>query len=136
MSSTQASKLIEPYGGKLVNLMVPENELAELKSYASHLPSLQLSERALCDLELLATGAFSPLDRFMSQADFQSVLDEMRLTNGYMFPMPITLPVEPGPDIHIGQQIALRNSKNNLLAIMTIQEIFEWQIDEVSEKGF
>lgn len=130
------TKLIDPYGGKLVDLLVSADELDELKDYASHLPSIQLSDRALCDLELLATGAFSPLDRFMGQADYQRVLDEMRLVNGYVFPMPITLPVDPGPDIRIGQQIALRNAKNNLLAIMTIQEIYEWDHAEVSQKVF
>src|SRR5712692_8695326 len=87
--------LIPPYGGQLVNLLVPEEARAELKAYASTLPSLQLSERAMCDLELLATGGFSPLDRFMGQADHQRVLDEMRLASGHLFPLPISLPVEP-----------------------------------------
>jgi sulfate adenylyltransferase len=136
LSNKNGVKLIEPYGGKLVNLLVATDELDELKSYAGHLPSLQLSERTLCDLELLAVGGFSPLDRFMGQQDYQRVLDEMRLTNDMIFPMPITLPVEPGPDIRIGQQIALRNAKNNLLAIMTIQEIYEWDRAEASEKVF
>src|SRR5438093_58940 len=87
--------LIQPYGGQLVDLLVPESEMAEVKAYASRLPSLQLSERAMCDLELLATGGFSPLDRFMGQTDHQRVLDEMRLANGHLFPLPISLPVEP-----------------------------------------
>ncbi|HHB89682.1 MAG TPA: bifunctional sulfate adenylyltransferase/adenylylsulfate kinase [Anaerolineae bacterium] len=132
----EKSKLIEPYGGKLVNLMAPEEELDHLKRYAGKLPSIQLSERAICDLELLATGAFSPLDRFMGQQDFQSVLDTMRLSNGAVFPIPITLPVEPGPDIRLGQEIALRDQKNNILALMTIEEIYEWDINEVAEKVF
>ena len=136
MSSKNGSKLIEPYGGKLIDLLVSESELDELKTYAGHLPSIQMSDRVLCDLEMLAVGAFSPLDRFMSQADYQRCLDEMRLANGQVFPMPITLPVEPGPDIRIGQQIALRNAKNNLLAIMTIQEIYEWDRAEMAEKVF
>jgi adenylyl-sulfate kinase len=57
------SNLISPYGGKLVDLLVSHEESAELRSYASSLPSIQLSERAVCDLELLANGGFSPLDR-------------------------------------------------------------------------
>jgi len=92
----QNCKLIPPYGGQLVNLLVPAEEVAELKAYASNLPSLQLSARAECDLELLAVGAFSPLARFMGQEDHQRVLDEMRLTSGHIFPIPVTLPVEPG----------------------------------------
>ncbi len=130
------TKLIEPYGGKLVNLMVAEDELPHLMRYAGKLPAIQLSERFLCDLELLATGAFSPLDRFMGEEDFQSVLDTMRLKKGAVFPIPITLPVEPGPDIRLGQEIALRDPKNNILALMTIEEIYEWDINEVASKVF
>ena len=60
--------LIQPYGGQLVNLLVSDAQTAELRAYASTLPSLQLSERAMCDLELLASGGFSLLDRFMDRA--------------------------------------------------------------------
>ena len=136
MKSDKSSTLIPPYGGELVNLLVSPEEAPRLKEYASKLPSLQLSARAECDLDLLAVGAFSPLDRFMRQEDHQRVLDEMRLTNGHIFPIPITLPVEPGPAIRLGQEIALRNAKNNLLAIMTIEEIYEWDRDEVAQKVF
>ncbi|MCH8957428.1 adenylyltransferase, partial [candidate division KSB1 bacterium] len=72
-------ELIPPYGSTLVNLLVPEEKKQEVKTYAGGLPSIQLSDRQVCDFELLATGAFSPLDRFMGKADYQSVLDEMRL---------------------------------------------------------
>ena len=80
--------LISPYGGTLVDLMAPEGEVADLRAYASKLPSIKISARAECDLEMLATGAFSPLDRFMGKADFQRVLDEMRLANGTDLPHP------------------------------------------------
>ncbi|KAB8144681.1 bifunctional sulfate adenylyltransferase/adenylylsulfate kinase [Chloroflexia bacterium SDU3-3] len=116
--------------------MVPADQLEAWKAYASTLPSIQLSERALCDLELLATGAFSPLDRFMGKEDYQHVLDDMRLSNGYIFPIPITLPVEPGPDIEVGKSIALRNAKNNLLAVMTIDEVYSWDREEAAQKVF
>jgi len=130
------TNLISPYGEKLVDLMAPASELDHLKSYAGKLPSVQISERTLCDLELLATGAFSPLDRFMGEQDYQRVLDEMRLSNGAVFPIPITLPVEPGPDIRLGQEIALRDQKNNILALMTIEEIYEWNLEETAQKVF
>lgn len=136
MSTSNGTKLIEPYGGRLIDLHVDPAEVDELKSYAGHLPSIQLSDRALCDLELLTVGAFSPVDRFMNQADYQDVLDNMRLSNGAVFPMPITLPVEPDPDLRIGQQISLRDAKNNLLAIMTIQEMYEWDRAEFAEKVY
>ncbi len=132
------SKLIEPYGGSLVDLRIPEEDVAEALAYASNLPSIRLSERAVCDLELMAVGAFSPLDRFMSEADHQSVLDNMRLENGYVFPLPITLPVDEDEKalIELGQDIALRSPSNELLAIMKVEEIYEWDLEEVAQKAF
>jgi sulfate adenylyltransferase len=128
--------LIPPYGGRLVDLVVARETRDALKAYATHLPSIQISERSACDLELLATGAFSPLERFMSQADHQRVLDEMRLADGTLFPIPVTLPVEPSSEIHLDQNIALRNAKNELLALMTVEEVYEWNRDEVAQKVF
>lgn len=133
---THPTTLISPYGGTLVDLMVPAGAADELKAYANRLPSLQLSERSVCDLELLAVGGFSPLDRFMGREDHQRVLDEMRLTSGHLFPIPVTLPVEPGPAIGLDQDVALRNAKNELLALMTIEEIYAWDRDEVAQKVF
>lgn len=129
------SELIAPYGDRLVDLIVPAEALNELKAYANRLPSVQLTERAVCDLELLAIGAFSPLDRFMGQADYQSVLDHMRLTDGHLFPIPVTLPVEPGPAVQVGQDIALRNAKNELLAVMTVEEVYGWDLREAAQKA-
>ncbi|MFM8594044.1 MAG: bifunctional sulfate adenylyltransferase/adenylylsulfate kinase [Chloroflexota bacterium] len=130
------SKLISPYGGKLVDLMVPASELAAAKAYASTLPSIQISARAVCDLEMLATGAFSPLDRFMGEADFRRVLTEMRLANGALMPIPITLPVRAEDGLTIGQDIALRDSMNDLLAIMTVEEIYAWDVAETAERVY
>jgi sulfate adenylyltransferase len=62
---------------------------------------LQLSERSVCDLELLATGAFSPLDRFAGKENYQSILDQMRLTNGHIFPIPIALPVDDSAEVEL-----------------------------------
>ena len=107
-----------------------------MKAYASQLPSLVLSSRSVCDLEILAVGGFSPLDRFMTKEDHQRVVDEMRLGDGHLFPLPITLPVEPGEAIKLDQEIALRDSNNNLLAVMTIEEIYEWDLEEVAHKVF
>ncbi len=128
------SLLIAPYGGTLVDLLEPSDSAAPLAAHASKLPSITLSERALCDLELLATGAFSPLDRFMSQADFDRVVAEMRLANGTLFPIPVTLSVENAPEI--GGDIALRAPDNMLLAVMTVEEVFEWDVNEVASNVF
>lgn len=134
--TTQLSSLITPYGGELIDLMTPPEAIEEVRAYANQLPSLQLSERSECDLELLATGAFSPVDRFMGQVDYRRVLAEMRLANGHIFPIPITLPVEAEASIKLDQEVALRNSKNELLAVLTIEEIYEWDRAELAQQVF
>lgn len=138
LATTEKTTLITPYGGRLIDLMVPETEIAELRDYANTLPAIRISERAVCDLELIATGGFSPLDRFMGQADHQSVLDRMRLTSGYIFPIPVPLPVEEHDIsmIKIGRDIALRSPSNELLAVLNVDEIYEWDLNEVAEKVF
>jgi sulfate adenylyltransferase len=131
-----AIQLLQPYGGKLVNLLVSQDRFNERKAYASTLPSIQISLRAQFDLELMAVGAFSPLDRFMNQADHQRVVDEMRLADGTLFPMPIPLPVEELHGIRLGKDIALRDIKNRILAIMTVEDIYEWNLNAVAQQVF
>jgi sulfate adenylyltransferase len=133
---TTTNELIPPCGGTLVNLVSDPEDVQQLKDHAQRLPSLQLSERAVCDLELLATGAFSPLDRFMGKADYDRVLEEMRLSQGHLFPLPITLPADPSPDFHLDGDLALRDAKNDLLAIMTLEEIYTWDRTELAVKAF
>jgi len=125
------AQLITPYGGELVDLVVKGEEREELLEKSSRLPSLQISQRALCDLELLATGAFSPLDRFMGKADYEKVLTEMRLANGILFPIPVTLPVDEAALPSWGEQITLSDSRNNTIAVMQIEEVYHW--DELRE---
>src|SRR5205085_7647939 len=126
--SLTPNKLIPPYGGALIDLTITAGALEELREQAGRLPSLQLTSRSICDLELLATGAFSPLDRFMGQADYERVVAEMRLASGHIFPIPVTLPVDPAPGIELGADIALRDSENNILAAMTIEEMYDWDL--------
>ncbi|UCC50744.1 MAG: adenylyl-sulfate kinase [Anaerolineaceae bacterium] len=136
MLATKNSTLITPYGEKLVDLMVPAESLEEIKAYAGRLPSIQISPRSLCDLELLATGAFSPLDRFMGQEDHQQVLGEMRLANGNLFPIPVALPVAANSELRLDSDIVLRNHEYEMMAIMTLEEIYEWDRTEVADKVF
>ncbi len=118
--------LISPYGGKLVNLMVTGEEREELLARSNKLPSVQISARSLCDLELLATGAFSPLDRFMGKADYERVLTEMRLKDGMLFPIPVTLPLDESALPTWGEAITLCDARNNTLAIMQIEEVYHY----------
>ncbi len=119
-------KLVTPYGGKLVNLMVTGEERQALIEKSKRLPSVRISARAMCDLELLANGAFSPLDRFMCKADYERVLTEMRLENGTLFPISITLPVDEDALPTWGEQIVLSDARNNTIAVMQIEEVYHY----------
>ncbi len=120
------AKLITPYGGKLVSLALTGAERDEQLARASKLPSIKITMRNLCDLELIATGGFSPLDRFMGKADYERVLHEMRLSDGTLFPLPITLTADPKDLPTVGEDIVLRNSNNDVIAVMTLDEVYHW----------
>jgi sulfate adenylyltransferase len=115
-----------PYGGKLVDLFSTGDEYFELLERSKRLPSIQISSRSKCDLELLTTGAFSPLDRFMGKADYERVLTEMRLKDGLLFPIPVTLPIDEQSLPSWSDEIVLSDSSNNTLAIMEIEEVYHW----------
>jgi sulfate adenylyltransferase len=118
--------LIAPYGGNLVDLFADSDQKQELIEKSRSLPSIQISSRSLCDLEMLATGAFSPLDRFMGKDDYERVLTEMRLKDGTLFPIPVTLPVDESSVPHQIDELVLNDSRNNTLAIMQIEEVYSW----------
>ena len=118
--------IISPYGGKLINLIISGTEREAIVEQANHYPDIQLSDRALHDLELLSLGGYSPLDRFMGKADYQRVLTEMRLADGTLFPIPITLTIKKEDLPTRSEWIALRDSRNYLIAVMRIAEVFTW----------
>jgi sulfate adenylyltransferase len=128
----RASK-VESHGGSLVNLMVDEERAAVLKEIALNLPDISLSDRQLCDLELLATGAFSPLDGFMTRSDYESVLDRMRLQSGLLWPIPVCLSVSDtqARTLEAGQSVTLRDSEGFLLAIIHMEDM--WPVDREKE---
>ena len=136
MSKTTIKKLISPSGGRLVDLVAPVDTRRDLLARAKELPSLQLSERSLCDLELLATGAFSPLDRFMTSADHARVIGEMRLERGQLFPIPITLPLGKDDQAKLGSEISLCDSRNEIVATMTVEDVYEWDLQETAQAVF
>lgn len=130
------SQLISPYGNTLVNLLVSSDQRAEKIAHAKTLPVVNLSARALCDFELLATGAFSPLTRFMNKADFEAVVHTMRLADGTLFPMPITLPVPDNAGLALDSEVALADERNNLLAIMRLEELYTWDYETTAREVF
>ncbi len=130
------TKLIPPYGGRLINLVASEDERDELLAHVPELPSIKISQRAVHDLELLATGAFSPLERFMGKADYERVLREMRLIDGTLWPLPITLTADPEELPSVGKQVVLRNALNEPLAIMTLEEVFSWDREKEARLAY
>ncbi|HEX8146486.1 MAG TPA: bifunctional sulfate adenylyltransferase/adenylylsulfate kinase [Pyrinomonadaceae bacterium] len=123
--------LVPPYGGGLVNLVAADEEREELRARASGLPRIQLTPRNLCDFEMLAAGAFSPLERFMGRADYERVLEEMRLADGALFPLPVTLSAGRDAGLSLDGEAVLTDTFNNPLAVMRVEEIYEW--DRVRE---
>ena len=128
-----STNLIAPHGGTLCNVMLSGDALEQAKAEALNLPSIALTTRQLCDIELLLNGAFSPLSGFLSQADYDSVVSDMRLSDGTLWPMPITLDVpKTTASAHTtGDRVALRDQTGRLLAILTISDI--WQPDKARD---
>ena len=116
--------LIAPHGGKLINRVLEPAAAQAATAQAASLPSITLSNREQCDLEMIAIGAFSPLTGFMGQGDFVSVCRQMRLENGTVWPIPVTLcpPDDVAAAVRVGQKVALKDDRGRLLAIMTVQE--------------
>ncbi len=127
------SDLIAPHGGELVDLVVDDDRAAELKGLSLELPSWDLTDRQVCDLELLMNGSFSPLRGFMSRADYESVVADMRLADGTLWPMPITLDIseEAAEGLAPGMSLALRDPEGVMLAVLHIEDV--WRPDKESE---
>jgi sulfate adenylyltransferase len=132
--TVSTSHLIPPHGGELINLIAEPAQVADLKAHSKQWPSWDLTARQLCDLELLITGGFSPLEGFMRRADYDSVCQDMRLASGVLWPMPITLDVteEFAKKLTAGSsKIALRDPEGVMLAALHVEEI--WQPDRKAE---
>jgi len=125
--------LIKPHGGELKNLYLAAKQAAEEKQAAVNYRSWDLTPRQICDIELLLNGGFSPLEGFLGEADYASVLEEMRLTSGVLWPMPITLDVDEefAASLESGETIALRDQEGVLLATMDVTDV--WRPDKESE---
>jgi sulfate adenylyltransferase len=123
----------QPHGGELKELYLPEHKADEEKIKASDYSSWDLTPRQLCDLDPLLNGAFSPLEGFLSQADYETVCDKMRLENGVLWPIPVTLDVseEFAENISPGETIALRDVEGVLIATMDVTD--KWVPDKKRE---
>jgi len=119
--------LIEPHGGSLRVLYLPADEALAYRREVAELPAWNLTQRQLCDLKLLLNGGFSPLSGFLREGDYEAVLEQMRLADGTLWPIPVTLDVERRfvDGLRPGQRIGLRDPEGFLIAAMTVEAIWE-----------
>jgi sulfate adenylyltransferase len=119
---------IAPHGGKLVNRLASQIQIEEFLTKADILPRVQLSERSLSDLELIAIGGFSPLTGFMGRSDYESVVENMRLENGLPWSIPITLPVTEAiaDRVQIGTSIRLDDPNGIFIGVLELSEKFTY----------
>ncbi len=127
------SKLMQNNLAPIPELYVSYDSAQKLKVEAADLTSWDLTPRQICDLELLMNGGFNPLKGFLSEADYNSVVENMRLADGALWPMPITLDVSEdfADSIELGQDIALRDQEGVILGTMTVTD--RWTPDKARE---
>ncbi len=126
LAPTHNDLLISPHGGELKDLYLPATQAQALRQHSASLPGVDLTTRQLCDLELLLNGAFSPLEGFLKQHDYESVLENLRLADGTLWPIPITLDVSESfaATIKPGSEVALRDSQGVPLAVLDVEDIY------------
>jgi len=127
------ASLITPHGGELCNLFTSEERSKELNSLLINYESLSISDRQMCDLELILNGGFSPLKGFINKNDYDSVVKDMRLADGTLWPMPITLDIttEVSEKLSQGDKLVLRDHEGFPLAILHVEDI--WMPDLKAE---
>jgi sulfate adenylyltransferase len=126
--SVEEREIIAPHGGALVDRRAPEGEARELREQVSKLQKVTLGPRTLSDLEMLATGIFSPLTGFMVREDYESVVEEMRLADGTVWSMPVTLPVseEEAGNLREGSRVVLLDGRGEPAAVLDLEERFHY----------
>lgn len=126
------------HGGVFDELYVPEALAMELRRGSGALTSVVLDHRQLCDLELLLNGAFSPLHGFMTEADYNSVVDTLRLADGTLWPMPVNLDLtgSQAASLSPGQDVVLRDGQGTVLAMLSISDVFRPDINREAQRVF
>jgi sulfate adenylyltransferase len=132
------TETIAPHGGKLINREVTGDEAVSLAEKARSLPTLRLNSRALSDLELLAIGGFSPLKGFMSKKQYKSVVDDMHLSDGLPWSIPITLAAteDEASGFKEDKDIALADESGEPLAILELEEKYGYDKEREAEKVY
>ncbi len=127
MTVVEQHALIEPHGGRLVDRTAPR------PNGVDRLEQVPLTPRELSDLDMLASGALSPLEGFMGRDDYERVVEEMRLERGLPWALPVCLAVERPPQ---GDEVALTDGSGNLLAVLEVDEVYEHDREREAERCF
>ena len=130
--------MIIPHGGELINRYAKSSEREDLIEKAISLPSVILDDKNISDLEMIASGAMSPLTGFMTGKDYQTVVENMRLQNGTVWSIPITLAVNKDvvDKINSASEIALYDHDQHLLAILNVEDVYQYEKENEAEKVF
>ena len=135
-----SKKQISPYGGNLCNLVLGQKNAERLKIEAANYPAVTLTQRQICDLELLMNGAFSPLTGFMTRQDYESVINKMKLANGLLWPIPVIFDVSvkfvEEKQIQTGSKVALQDGEGFMLAVLTVESIWTPDKEKEAEKVY
>ena len=128
-----SNTIIKPHGGKLCSHIPDKGYLNKIKNDILQLKSWTLTDRQLCDIELILNGGFSPLDGFMNQDDYNSVCEKTRLDNNLLWPIPITLDISNtlADKLETNEKIALRDKEGFAIALLTVNDI--WNPDKEKE---
>jgi sulfate adenylyltransferase len=117
---------IAPHGGKLINRLAEIEQYEVLEESAKKMSKITLNKREVSDLDLIAVGAYSPLEGFMVRKDYENVLQNKRLANGLPWTIPVTLTVcEKSKDLKPGADIALANSLGEIMAVLHLEDFFK-----------
>jgi len=122
--SSAIDRLIKPHGGELVRRTGPRPDGVEA------LEQITISSRELADLDMIASGALSPLSGFMGRDDYESVLESMRLTNGLAWSLPVCLAVDAAPK---GERVALVGEDGSFFAVLDVAEVFDYDVKREAE---
>jgi sulfate adenylyltransferase len=132
-TASTKSKVIAPHGGELIDRTVSGGEAAALAAEAGSLPRVRMSDKQTADLDMIASGALSPLTGFMTRADYDPSVEDMHLANGLPWAMPVTLSVSDTP---AADRLALESADGELLAVLDVEEVFSVDRENEAAKTY
>ena len=132
-TASTKSNVIAPHGGELIDRTVSGDEAAALAAEAESLPRVRMSDKQTADLDMIASGALSPLTGFMTRADYDASVEDMHLANGLPWAMPVTLSVTDAP---AADRVALESAEGELLAVLDVEEVFSVDRENEAAKTY